>query len=560
MPPRRRTISSAALIAALVTGYCAAYLLNLDTFPLARMDEFRYSEIPREMLASDNWVVPRLNGLRYFEKPVLGYWVGAASLALFGENNFASRLPSALATGMTAFFIGLLGARLSPNRGTGILAAFIYLTALAVFGIGTINILDSLLTLWLTMTIGGYLWAWRESNERLRRILKITAGVACGLAFLTKGFLALVVPVIVVVPFLAWQRQWKELFTGLWLPFGVAFIVALPWALLIYQQEPDFWRYFFWEEHIRRFAADDAQHPRPIWFFFATLPAMALPWTFMVPAALPGLRRQAGNRGSVGYLVLWAVIPFLFFSVARGKLLPYILPCFPPLALLLAIGLRESLPEAAAARGRAGLRGLLWLWIAGLAFLLLNQFAGLGKPVFDATEGIRWGALVAAMATGVAICIVALRTAAGRLHVHVLAAGLAVVPLILAIPFAMPNRTRMSKMPGPILSQLAADVPADAVLISDGGFVHAVAWIFKRNDIYLLSPGELRYGVSYPEDQFRLLTAAGLRQLLDRSAGRRAVFIACDAAEEPMLRSVLAASARQLKYGDMVVWETAAKR
>ena len=90
--------------------------------------------------------------------------------------------------------------------------------------------------------------------------------------------------------------------------------------------------------------------------------------------------------------------------------------------------------------------------------------------------------------------------------------------------------------------------------------MQAVAWTFKRNDIYLLGPGELRYGVSYPEDQFRLLTANSLRQLLDRSAGRKAVFIASDATEEPMLRSVLPASARQLKYGDMVVWETAAKR
>lgn len=556
----RRTIGGTALIAALIIGYFTVYLANLDTRPLARMDEFRYAEIAREMLASDNWVSPRLNGLRYFEKPVLGYWVGAASLALFGENNFAGRFPSALAAGVTALFIGLLGARLWRNRETGILAAFIYLTSLAVFGIGTINILDSLLTLWLTLTIGGYLWAWQETDERLRLFLKIGAGVACGLAFLTKGFLALVVPIIVVVPFLAWRRQWKEIFAGLWLPFGVAFIVALPWALLIHQQEPDFWRYFFWEEHVRRFAADDAQHARPIWFFLAALPAMALPWTFMLPAAIPGLRRQAGDRAIIGFLALWVVIPFLFFSVARGKLLPYILPCFPPLALLLAAGLREALAEVSVARARAGLCGLLFLWIAGLVFLLLNHLAGLGKPLFDATEVNRWVALVAAMVTGVVVCSVALRTAAGRLHVHVLAAGLAVVPLVLAIPFAMPNSTRMSKMPGPVLSELAADMPADAVLISDGGFVHAVAWTFKRSDIYLLSPGELRYGVSYPEDQFRLLTADGLRRLLDRSAGRKAVFIACDKSREAMLRSALPAEARRLAYGDMVVWETAATR
>ena len=558
MSSNRRITGSAGLIAALVLGYLAVYLVNLDTRPLARMDEFRYSEIAREMLASNNWVAPRLNGMRYFEKPVLGYWVGAAAIELFGENNFASRLPSALAAGLTALFIGFLGTRLWRDRATGMLAAFIYLTSLGVFAIGTINTLDSLLTLWLTVTIGGYLWAWQETVARRRRLLKLAIGISCGLAFLTKGFLALVVPLIVVVPFLAWRRQWKELFTGLWLPFGLAFVVAVPWALLIHQQEPDFWRYFFWEEHIRRFAADNAQHSNPFWFFFAALPAMALPWTFLFPAAVAGLRRQTQDKAVVGFVALWAVMPFLFYSIARGKLLPYILPCFPPLALLMAAGVREAIANADGAYIKQGLRGLMILWGALLVALLLNRFAGVGTPFFDGTENIRWGTLFAAIATGLVLGLLALKR--GGRDLQLVGAGLAVVPLFLAIQFVIPNSTRLSKMPGAVLNATMANVPRDAVLISDGRYVHALAWIFKRNDIYLLNSGELTYGLSYPEDRHRLLTTDSFRRLVAGMAGRRTVFIVCDQSFDPMIDAALPDTARRISSGSMIIWQTAVAR
>jgi 4-amino-4-deoxy-L-arabinose transferase len=557
MERSRSVVGVGAAIAMLLAGYLAVYLVNLDTRPLARMDEFRYAEIAREMLATSNWVSPRLNGLRYFEKPALGHWVEAATIAAFGENNFASRLPSALATGATALFIGLLAFRLTRNGATATLAAFIHLTFLAVFGIGTINILDPQLTLWLTLTIGGYLWAWLEPGTYQRRALKILAGVACGLALLTKGFLALVVPVIVITPFLAWEKQWRELFRGLWLPFAVAVLVALPWSLLIHLQEPDFWRYFFWEEHIRRFAADNAQHSKPAWLFLAAFPAMALPWTFALPAAIRGLRQGPGDRAVLRFLALWLIAPFLFFSAARGKLLTYILPCFPPLAILLAVGLSRLTGDEHAARLRSGLTWLTGCWAVLLLALLLNHLAGVGKPFFDATESARWGALAGALVAGIAVCVLALR--AGRGQWQLLATGLAVLPLLLTIPFAIPNSIRLSKMPGAELATLTADLPPDALLISDGAYVHAVAWTAKRDDIYLLSAGELKYGLSYPEDRHRLLNPETLQALLAASIGQREILIACDVDREPVVTAALDQAARTVKvsrtgYGEMVAW------
>ncbi|MBL8200885.1 MAG: phospholipid carrier-dependent glycosyltransferase [Chromatiales bacterium] len=553
MERRRRVFGSFGAGVLLLIGYVAVYLLPLNVRPLARMDEFRYAEIAREMLASGDWVTPRLNGLRYFEKPVLGHWVEAASLAAFGETSLATRLPSALATAGTALFIGLLAFRLTRNRATGVLAAFIHLTTLAVFGIGTINILDPVLSLWLTLAIGCYLWAVQEEATGTRRLLKVLAGIACGLAFLTKGFLALVIPLVVIVPFLAWQGLWRELLAGLWLPFTAALLVALPWSLLIHQAEPDFWRYFFWEEHIRRFASEDAQHARPFWLFLAVFPAMALPWTSMLPAAIRGLREQHDARVPVLFLALWLLLPLLFFSVSRGKLLTYILPCFPPLSILLAIGL--SGPKATGTRG--GLRWVGVVWSLLLVVLLLNRFAGVGKPFYDDTEILRWAAVAAALATGLVICGLGLRSTRSRWHV--MAAGASIVPLLVAVPFVIPNATRLSKMPGEFLAPLVRDVPADAVVISDGVYIHPVAWALKRSDILMLSTGELEYGLSYPGDRQRLLTPEGLESVLKQASGRNAAFIAVDVNQKPMVTETLArtwpaSGISRVESDDLVVW------
>ena len=236
----------------------------------------------------------------------------------------------------------------------------------------------------------------------------------------------------------------------------------------------------------------------------------------------------------------------------------YILPCFPPLALLLAVGLQEAAANVNVGYIKQGLRGLMILWGGLLLALLLNHFAGVGTPFFDATENGRWGALVAAIATGLVLGLLALKNN-GR-DLQILASGLAIVPLLLAIQFAIPNSTRLSKMPGAVLTAIATDVPPDAVLISDGRYVHAVAWIFKRNDIYLLNSGELTYGLSYPDDRPRLLTPDSFRQLVERVAGRRTVFIACDESFDPTIDAALPDTAKRLSSGSMIVWQTAVAR
>ena len=142
----------------LLSFFLVSYILPLGVRDLLAPDETRYGEIPREMIVGGDWVVPHLNGLRYFEKPPLGYWLHAGSILLFGENNFAVRLPSAMAVGLSAMLIYLLVSRMYRKRNeerdlTAILSSLVFLTCFEVFAVGNIAVLDSLFSFFLTATI-----------------------------------------------------------------------------------------------------------------------------------------------------------------------------------------------------------------------------------------------------------------------------------------------------------------------------------------------------------------------------------------------------------------------
>ena len=543
----------------LLIGLLAAiYLVLLAIRPLAENDEFRYAEIAREMLVSGNWVSPTLSGVRYFEKPVFGYWVNAISLSLFGETALAARLPSALFTVLTALFIYQFARKVTKRTFVPGFAAFAYLSCVFVWSVGSIAILDPLLGLPVTAAIGLYYLAYTATRSAARLWLLALVGVAAGVAFLTKGFLALALPVIVVAPFLIWRREWSRLFSDLWLPVVAATAVALPWALLIHEQQPDFWRYFFWEEHIRRFFGDQAaQHSRPVWFFLAALPALALPWTVAVPAAVAGLRRSIGDRPLVVYLSLWFALPFLFLSLSSGKLLTYVLPCFPPAALLFALGIDRSLADNATRGLRRGALALGVFFAAACAYLLVNRLGIAGRLLFAPAETVRW--LLALLGVGfcAAVALVAARAdtpAWSRPWVL----GWSVLGLFLFLPLALPESLRESKMPGEFLARVRAASPG-AIVVSHGSLVRSVSWVFKRTDNYVLGPGELRYGLAYPDTAYRLVDAAGVGRVLTDNAGKRDVLIIVPELEARMLRPYLQGVAELDRYGRQRAWLIRAK-
>jgi len=537
----------------LVALYLLLYLLPLPVRPLASPDEVRYGEIAREMLVSGDWVSPHFNGVRYFEKPALGHWLNALALAAFGENAFALRLPVALATGLAALIVFAL-ARRFLGASTALLATLIFLTTFLVAGVGTFALLDAFLALFLTAALAAYYVALRAAPAE-RRAWLIACGVACGAAFLVKGFLALAIPVIVAAPYLATAKRWRELLTSPWWPIAVAIAVASPWSVLVHLREPDFWRYFFWVEHVQRFTADDAQHAEPFWYYLAYLPLTAWPWILLLPAAAIGLKQGGADRDFARYLVVWAALPFLFFSASSGKLATYILPCFAPLSILLAAGLERYLAAGYTRAWRLAGAAIALAFLALLGVLVAANGGLSGGGVFGAGEAGRFAVFAVSLVVGALGGAMAFGRRDRRLRIGgVVVAGVA---LLVPLHFALPQRALDNVAPGVAVARYAAG-GADAVVVSDAPLFGTAAWVLKRADIYVVSPGEIDYGLSYPEAKQRLLDGPAFAALLAANRGRREVLLVCAPSTEEDVKRWLPRDARREQQGKVIVWRVPA--
>ena len=504
------------------------YLVPLGARPLFVPDEARYGEIAREMIASHDWVVPRLNGLRYFEKPVMGYWLHAGSLLLFGENGFAIRFPSAAAVGLSALMILLLvrraiGRDAPEHQWQAACGALVFIVCLESAGVGTFGVLDSLFAFFLTATMTAFFLATAAvAGTRRERLFLLLAGLSCGLAFLTKGFLALAVPVLGIVPFLLWQHRYWDLLRLAWLPLLTAIVVALPWSILIHLREPDFWNFFFWNEHVRRFLSSSAQHHESFWFYFLAAPAMFLPWTILIPAATSGvrarLRQQGPSTDLIRYCLCWAILPFFFFSASSGKLLTYILPCLPPFAILVTLGLAHALnqgrnkPFQYGVGLMAALSGLLLVTL-----ILLRIFGYHGLQPYS--RNWQWLLLASNLAMMPLCCLLALRSRQTTWQITTVA--LAPVLLFLSLPVLMPDQMLTAKAPAALLQRHRLDINTEALLIADEEIMPAANWTFQRDDAYILeNPGEVSYGLGYADAKGRLLDLAAARRLIEQHPGR----------------------------------------
>jgi len=500
---------------AVIGLFLLIYIALLGVRPIMIPDESRYAEIPREMIAGDNWVVPCLNGLRYFEKPVLGYWLNAGSMILFGENAFAVRFPSAVAAGVSALMVFFLVRRFAGGYSAGLVAAVIFLTCLLVFGVSTFNVLDGLFSLFITGIMVAFLFAHRAERPIRKMAFLVLSGIFCGLAFLTKGFIAFVGPLVAIVPFMVWERRWKDLFRFSWIPVLTALLISLPWALMIHLREPDFWDFFIWNEHIKRFMADSAQHQEPFWYYVLWLPGAALPWTPLFPAAVLGLKKSGLKSPLLRFSLCWILFPFLFFSVSKGKLLTYILPCFPPLAILIGAGLHSYFKEGGRRLFRVGATILLPVMVTLAAALPVVQMTGF-HDIKPYTQTWKWGLAIMACLSWALFLLFSIRESRHQRKIMLYAAA----PLLFMgiIPFVIPDLTAERKAPGEFLLRHSHRIYPNAILVSDEDPVSAVCWFYRRNDIYLLGdPGELSYGLRYDESKHRLLNFDQFSELVQKS-------------------------------------------
>ncbi|HEB57437.1 MAG TPA: glycosyltransferase family 39 protein [Gammaproteobacteria bacterium] len=304
-------------------------------------DEGRYAEIPREMVTSGDWLTPRLNGFKYFEKPALQYWASAAGFVVFGESNATARLWPAIVGFLGALFIWFAGYRLY-GRNAGYIGFILTLSGLFYVTLSHIITLDLAVSVFMVMGIGCLALAQsrRDDPAYVRRWM-LLGWAALALATLTKGLIGLVLPAGAVFFYSLWQRDWV-LWKHLHLGKGLLLILAItaPWFIAVSIKNPEFAHFFFIHEHLDRYLSPEG-HDRsePWWFFFANFFLGALPWFFIMLRSLvqPDFQWRGGSRNqfnSERFFWVFSVFVFVFFSFSSSKLPPYILPIFPVLALL----------------------------------------------------------------------------------------------------------------------------------------------------------------------------------------------------------------------------------
>ena len=372
---------SAARVLVLLLAFAAVWFSNLEYRKLVNPDEGRYAEIPREMVASGDWTTPRLNGIKYFEKPALQYWATAAAFTLFGEHQWTARLWSALTGFLGVLMVFFTGRRLFGER-AGWNAALVLASSLLWVLIGHVNTLDMGVSFFLSAAVCAFLLAQHDgADARARGRWMLAAWAALALALLSKGLIGLVLPGAALFLYVLLERDWR-LAGRLRLVAGGALLLALalPWFVAVSRANPEFFHFFFIHEHFERFLTKQHGRYQPPWYFIPVLLAGMLPWTVSLLDALARAWKRDPQQTFQPrrFLLLWSAVVFVFFSVSDSKLVSYILPIFPALALL--IGDRLS---------RIGARALAWQTLpaalAGIALLALlpgiERYASREVPV-----------------------------------------------------------------------------------------------------------------------------------------------------------------------------------
>jgi 4-amino-4-deoxy-L-arabinose transferase-like glycosyltransferase len=501
--PRRGSTWLAWLVLA------AAWFATSPVRPLLDPDEGRYAEIPREMLVSGDWVTPRFDGLKYFEKPPLQYWATAAVYTVTGVSEWSSRAWSVgLAFGCLA--LTFLWTRALYGRDAGLAA----LTALAVspyfLVIGHLNLLDAGFTFWLTGAVFAFTRGQCAPAASLaERRWMLAAWGAAALAVLSKGIVVGVLAGGALIIYSLLERDarpWRRLHP---LPGLALFLaVAAPWFVAVSLRNPGFATFFFVHEHFARFLTTVHQRVEPWWYFLPLLALGALPWLGSLARAVgPAWREEPGADAAAPppverfrprrFLLIFAGVTLAFFSASGSKLAPYILPMFPPLAAV--VGSRSpDLRRFAATAARVGAGLTLLIAVAGLLY-------SARRNNFVPGEALVW--IGAAAALAVVATVVTLRRAglepARALAASALAAVLLWQCLLCAYAIIPPARSARD-----LVAAARPAIGRETRLYSVGQYRETVSPYLGRTLTLVDYQGELAFGLAAEPGRQSLSNAA----------------------------------------------------
>jgi len=349
----------------LIIIYALLWFGTLNYRHLIPSDEGRYAEIAREMLVTGDWVTPRYNGYKYFEKPPLQAWATAATFQVFGIGEWQARLWTALTGFITILIVGFTGTRIYNAR-AGWLASVVLASSPMWIISGHLNSLDMGLSSFLVAALCSLLLAQTSHNQNSCRNWMWACWAFMALATLSKGVIGAAIPAMVFIVYSMSTWDWKiwsrlRLFSG-----SILFLaITAPWFVLVAQRNPEFLEFFFIHEHLQRFTQDAHSRTGPIYYFVPLLLIGLLPWVLQIPGAIAQAWNERRREFSPGWLlVCWFLVIFAFFSVSHSKLPGYIIPVFPALALIIGNRLDRLL-------GHSNTMALPWK-IQTLGFALLG--------------------------------------------------------------------------------------------------------------------------------------------------------------------------------------------
>jgi 4-amino-4-deoxy-L-arabinose transferase-like glycosyltransferase len=478
-----RKLSSFELL--IVVAVCLfLFFYGLGSFGLVGADEPRYAQIAREMLERNDYVTPTLNGVAWLEKPALYYWRAMFAFETFGVKDWAARLPSAsFALGMIAVIFFHMR-RFRP--GAQLDAALITASCAAVIGFARGASTDMQLAAPFTVAMLGW-YAWYETGKKIW-LLDLYFFLAIGT--LAKGPVAPFLGGLVVLIFCALRRDIKAALRTLWPPGILLFVaIVLPWFVAVQMRNPQFLHVFIFEHNLERFATNTFQHRQPFWYYVPVLLLSLIPWTFFaIPALLDAFRsclkdwrlpKASDDRTLIDsfpeFLVIWTVLPILFFSLSQSKLPGYILPAIAPCTILTADFLQRRKSDSIhpmVIAAHAALAGL----IVGL-FLVFPYFFLHGLPLTTKAKLLAMGLSVGSF---MLIYVTVRRTGPRFLRM------VTIVPVIIILGFVL-------RVVAPSIDSFYSARPVAADLMAIGADGRPVAVYNAKR--------ELRYGLGFYRNQ-----------------------------------------------------------
>ena len=449
-----------------------AWFGTLGLRPLYKADESRYGEISREMLASGDWVTPRLNGFRYFEKPPLQYWATAAFFSFAGEKDWVARLWTAL-TGFAGILLVLYAGNRLWGAPAGAYAAAVLAGSPLYALLGQVNTLDMGVSFFMAAALVAFLlgrmfWFW----------------AACAAAMLSKGLIGIVLPGAAVFFFMLLRKDWALVGRIRPLAGGALFLaICAPWFVAVSVRNPEFLHFFFIQEHFQRFTTEIHHRVEPFWYFLPILAAGLGPWL------LPFLRSLKPRDDATLLLVVWTAVVFFFFSASDSKLPPYVLPILPAAALLAGRSLAREWPRR--------------LFLAQVLLLILVSIAAaLALPLGakNYADYARWLALAFAVMAAAAACAgyFAWRGAHGAAVALLAAGGLAATQIGLAGHLTIAGRFSVAST----VAKLPALPPPGVPVFAVAGYDHTFPWTLKRTVTMVMHRDELNKEIDWDPDRF----------------------------------------------------------